>query len=108
MKLHNNSELFTNLIKATSDYYGIDTSLIEKDYYVTMVLKKLNDKIPGLMFKGGTCLSKCFNIIDRFSEDIDLTLDNEHFSQSKKRNANRLLIEVSDEIGLDLKDRERA
>lgn len=107
MNLHNNNELFNSLIKATSDYYGIDISLIEKDYYVTMVLMKLNDKIPGLMFKGGTCLSKCFKVIDRFSEDIDLTLDNEHFSQSQKRHANKLIIEVSDETGLELKNRER-
>lgn len=108
MNLHNNKEAFIELILATSEYFGIDSSLIEKDYYVTLYLKYVNKKIDGLLFKGGTSLSKCYGLIDRFSEDIDLTLDNEHYSQSKKRKANKDIIEVCDELGLFLKNREKA
>ena len=41
MKLHNNKEAFNNLISIISDYYKIDAALIEKDYYVTLVLREL-------------------------------------------------------------------
>ena len=49
--------------------------MIEKDYYVTMLLKNMARRLPFLVFKGGTSLSKCYQIIHRFSEDIDLTVD---------------------------------
>ena len=50
---------------------------IEKDWWVTMVLKALfeTDCVDFLEFKGGTSLSKGWNFIERFSEDIDLTID---------------------------------
>ena len=105
MKLHKNKNNFIDLIRLTSNYFGIETGLIEKDYFVTLILKIINEKIPGLVFKGGTSLSKCYKIIDRFSEDIDLTLDNEHFSQSKKRNANKTIIEVCDELEFNISNR---
>ena len=106
MKLHENKELFYDFVSTTSRYFNINPSLIEKDYYVTFLLKKLSEKIPGLLFKGGTCLSKCFHIIERFSEDIDLTLDVSHYSQSNKRKANKTVIEVCDELGFMLERRE--
>ena len=49
---------------------------IEKDWWVTQVLKAIF-ALPyaeHLSFKGGTSLSKCYHIIKRFSEDIDLNL----------------------------------
>ena len=105
MKLHNDRVKFSEAIAAASDHYGIDRALIEKDYFVTLFLKKASEKIQGLVFKGGTSLSKCHKIIDRFSEDIDLTLDAEHFSQSKKRQANKAIIEICDELGFYLINR---
>lgn len=106
MKLHSNKEDFRELIQATSEHFGIDAGLIEKDYFVTLFLKNASERIPGLVFKGGTSLSKCHKIIDRFSEDVDLTLDTEHFSQSKKRQANKTIIEICDELGFSLSNRE--
>ena len=106
MMLHNDRETFYNTVLAVSRDLKISPSLVEKDYYVTMILKSLSDDIPGLLFKGGTSLSKCYNIIDRFSEDIDLTLDKDHFTQSKKRSANKEIIKVCDELGLNLANRE--
>lgn len=66
MKLHENKELFNDAILATSEQKNIQAIYIEKDYWVTMAL--------FLIFKGGTSLSKCYNLIDRFSEDIDLVV----------------------------------
>lgn len=54
------------------------------------------------MFKGGTSLSKCYKIIDRFSEDIDITLDWEHQSQGKRRNLKYTIVEICNNLGLNL------
>lgn len=56
---------------------GINISIVEKDFWVTLMLDYLFHKSSYrdfFIFKGGTSLSKCFNIINRFSEDIDLIL----------------------------------
>lgn len=52
--------------------------ILEKDFWLCMILEYLFTQSPWskqLSFKGGTSLSKCFNVIHRFSEDIDLILD---------------------------------
>lgn len=57
--------------------YGNNKAIIEKDFWVTLVLDYLFHKCKYkdyFIFKGWTSLSKCFNIINRFSEDIDLIL----------------------------------
>ena len=54
--------------------------VIEKDWWVTAVLRAMFS-LPyanHLSFKGGTSLSKCWHLIDRFSEDIDIAIDREH------------------------------
>ena len=51
-------------------------AIIEKDYYVTEVLRIIAGTVGDkTIFKGGTSLSKGWNLIDRFSEDIDIFLD---------------------------------
>jgi hypothetical protein len=59
---------------------------VEKDWWVTAVLKALFNTSFGsyLMFKGGTSLSKGWNLINRFSEDIDLSLDQKYFLDQDK------------------------
>ena len=106
MRLHEDKSKFTEYIKAASVYFGINPALIEKDYYVTLFLSRAKDEIPGMVFKGGTSLSKCHKIIDRFSEDIDLTLDTEHFTQSPKRAANKTIIRICKDLGLALTNEE--
>jgi len=57
---------------------GVRGVVIEKDFWVCWILQKLygNDMLSkNIMFKGGTSLSKVFNVIERFSEDIDLVLN---------------------------------
>ena len=60
---------------------NIDEIAVEKDWWVTAVLYALfhTNISKYLLFKGGTSLSKCWNIIDRFSEDIDLALNRDFF-----------------------------
>ena len=58
---------------------GLPPSSIEKDWWVTQVLKALH-ALPyaeHIAFKGGTSLSKCWNLIARFSEDVDIALSRE-------------------------------
>ncbi len=76
MKLHNNIELFIEAIRLTSQKLNISDIYVEKDYWVTFALHTIfHNKIgEETVFKGGTALSKCFGIIERFSEDIDLVV----------------------------------
>lgn len=81
MLLHNDKNLFEQTILQVSQKSGIETGIIEKDYYVTLLLRELTDALPSMIFKGGTSLSKCHKVIKRFSEDIDITLDENHLTQ---------------------------
>lgn len=74
MYLHNDSELFRDIISETSYSLDIDPSIVEKDYFVTIFLKEVVSRQPDIIFKGGTSLSKCYKLINRFSEDIDLNI----------------------------------
>ena len=105
MELFENREEFIQIINLAAEHFGMDPALIEKDYFVTLFLKRAKEAIPGLVFKGGTSLSKCYKIIDRFSEDLDLTLDAEHFTQSKKRNSVKALADVCEALGFTLVNR---
>lgn len=76
MILHDNEEDFKDAIQATAEKLKIRDIFVEKDYWVTFVLKELSksDLKDDVVLKGGTSLSKAFDIISRFSEDIDLVL----------------------------------
>lgn len=85
--LHDDKELFEQAVLKTAKYMNIDAGIVEKDYYVTLMLKELAETVPDLVFKGGTSLSKCHKIINRFSEDIDLTIEYDAKpSESKRKN----------------------
>lgn len=66
------------LFLETASLVSTTSAIVEKDFWVVWTLNKLfsDDRLNKiLMFKGGTSLSKVFNLIGRFSEDIDLILD---------------------------------
>lgn len=72
MYLHE-TEFFSDEILAVAEFHKLSPDIIEKDYYVTLLLKALKDSCPNIVFKGGTSLSKGYQVIDRFSEDVDIT-----------------------------------
>lgn len=76
MNLHLDKENFEGAITAAADYFSIPEIFIEKDYWVTYALAELfqSEVKDRVVFKGGTSLSKCYKIIERFSEDIDLVV----------------------------------
>ncbi|MEG1522196.1 MAG: nucleotidyl transferase AbiEii/AbiGii toxin family protein [Bacteroidales bacterium] len=76
MNLHNNKKAFRQAIQYTADQLRISPVFIEKDYWVTFALYTISNNEVGkdTIFKGGTALSKCYKLIERFSEDIDLVV----------------------------------
>lgn len=69
--LHNHPD-FEALLRIVSNEKGIDPYLVEKDYWLMHVLFGLKRQGFSFNLKGGTSLSKGYQIIDRFSEDIDI------------------------------------
>ena len=66
------------LFRNTAQQTGLHEAIIEKDFWVCLTLDHLFHHSPwkdAFTFKGGTSLSKCYGLIRRFSEDIDLILD---------------------------------
>ena len=61
--LHEDKDEFAIAINMTSEKYGIMQNVAEKDYYVTLILRKLSEKLEYIVFKGGTSLSKCHKAI---------------------------------------------
>ncbi len=72
--LHNHPE-FKELLRTVEHEKGIERSLVEKDYWIMHVLYGLQQGNFEFELKGGTSLSKGYNIIHRFSEDIDIRIE---------------------------------
>jgi len=89
MKLHKDRDAFQALLSVVSGKTGIREDIVEKDYYLTLLLSELAERQTELpaYFKGGTALYKAIGSLKRFSEDIDLTVEVQDCSKSqgKKR-----------------------
>ncbi|MGM0586987.1 MAG: nucleotidyl transferase AbiEii/AbiGii toxin family protein [Bacteroidota bacterium] len=98
MKLHEDAEKLDQAIEAASQHFGIRSIYIEKDYWVTYALKNIfNDRVGNYaVFKGGTSLSKCYSLIHRFSEDIDIVVITEGLSKTA---ASNMVRRVSKRVG---------
>ena len=93
-KLWLNNELVDRIAMlqhTEAEHPGINQVAIEKDWWVTVTLKALfqTDCCGSPIFKGGTSLSKGFNIIERFSEDIDLAISRSFFGIEKSNKSQR-------------------
>lgn len=103
--LHDNKQLFEELIINTSEYLGTSVGIVEKDYYVTLFLKELCSIMPEIVFKGGTSLSKCYHVIKRFSEDIDLNIKSEGKpSEGKRKQIKASILQVIEKLQFTLKN----
>ena len=89
MKLHKDRDAFQALLTAISEKTGVREDILEKDYYLTLLLSELASWQKELLayFKGGTALYKAIGSLKRFSEDIELTVEVQDCSKSqgKKR-----------------------
>lgn len=101
--LHNDRALFEQVILRVSEDTGIEASIIEKDYYVTLFLQRIVERMPNIIFKGGTSLSKCYKLINRFSEDIDLNIDTEsHPTEGQRKKLKENIVSIVEEFGFTL------
>ena len=101
MNLHEDTKLFSDAVRATAQQMGILDIYIEKDYWVTKALHAIFSSEIGadVVFKGGTSLSKCYKLIERFSEDIDLvTLRKEEESGNQLKNKLKAITRAVSEV----------
>ncbi len=69
-----NKDNFLRVLELTSAQTGFPLLILEKDYYLTLVLSDINRLSENLIFKGGTCLNKIYYSYYRLSEDLDFTM----------------------------------
>lgn len=104
MNIHLDEKAFKALIANTANFLQMNQAFIEKDYWVTFVLKKLSKSQhkDNFIFKGGTSLSKAHKIIERFSEDVDLAvIVNENLSSNQLK---KLIDTTSKELTKDFEE----
>ncbi len=101
MNLHHDHEAFSELIIAISNELHIPPGIIEKDYYVTLALRELAFRVKGMVFKGGTSLTKCYQMLDRFSEDIDISYAASEGipGESRKRQLKKAVVSSIESMG---------
>jgi hypothetical protein len=92
---------FDQVVLRAAENFGMRPAIVEKDYFVTEALRAIADSAGDkVIFKGGTSLSKGWNLIQRFSEDVDLFLDPLAFEPPLGKNAiDRELKKLRDAVG---------
>lgn len=101
MRLHEDKKLFQEAVRFTAQQMGILEIYIEKDYWVCYALKQIFTSLVAeySIFKGGTALSKCYKIIERFSEDIDLVvIKSEEETPNQLKNKIKKISDVVNDI----------
>ena len=109
MNLHLNSDAFKELVELSTNHFGYQQSHVEKDYWVSKILKELVQSEFSEMtnFKGGTSISKGYGLINRFSEDLDLFVHTGSQTSSKQaektltRKISHFIIEQNKEMYVD-------
>jgi predicted nucleotidyltransferase component of viral defense system len=94
-------ELFFDAAAAESN---IPFEIIEKDFWVVWTLERLfslSELSDHLTFKGGTSLSKVYDVIKRFSEDIDLSIEKEFFGFNKDNDPEKVASKNKQRAALD-------
>lgn len=100
MYLHDNPDYFLTLIKAASDALNVMDALVEKDYYVSLILSEIASTSDLAVFKGGTSLSKAHHAINRFSEDIDIAFCGHLGASRRKKLKYNVIAPIAQKFGL--------
>ena len=93
------------IIETVARELGRSEQMVEKDTIQSIFLFELAKSELPFVFKGGNSLSKVYNLIDRFSEDIDLSM-NRRPTQSERVKSKELIIEIAENLGLVLSNPE--
>lgn len=102
-KLRDTPDDLFALVGEASDYLGIPPEFVEKDYWVTELLRSVAKPVDDavVIFKGGTSLSKAFGLIERFSEDVDILVSIKNPDFGKER-VHKILKRICTRAGEDL------
>ncbi|MEE1249622.1 MAG: nucleotidyl transferase AbiEii/AbiGii toxin family protein [Lachnospiraceae bacterium] len=93
------------IIETVARELGRTEQMVEKDTIQSMFLLELSKSELPFVFKGGTSLSKAYNLIDRFSEDIDLSM-NRRPTQTERKHSKELIVGIAEDLGLILSNPE--
>jgi predicted nucleotidyltransferase component of viral defense system len=106
MNLHEDKAIFQQILECMATHTLFDTSIVEKDYFVTYFLQKIIEKQPSVILRGGTSLSKCYKIINRFSEDIDLNVDTESakLTEGQRKRLKADIVSIIEDSGFSLEN----
>ncbi|WP_418253674.1 nucleotidyl transferase AbiEii/AbiGii toxin family protein [Gordonibacter urolithinfaciens] len=102
MYLHEDQDALEQSVRATTNALGLSEGYVLKDYYAVTMLREVTQRNPDLIFKGGTCLSKCYGIIQRFSEDVDLGIPYEHATEGMRKRIKKAVVESAEQLGLEI------
>ena len=72
--IHKDKDKFSKIVDRVASQTGFYAPIIEKDYYLTLILSQINNLSESLFFKGGTCLNKIYYSYYRLSEDLDFSM----------------------------------
>lgn len=97
----NHSKEWKEIIETVAREIGRTELMVEKDTVQSMFLSELSKAELPFVFKGGTSLSKAYNMIDRFSEDIDLSM-NRKPTESERKASKKLIIQIAESLGMTL------
>jgi len=96
-RLRDNEADFEGAVVGAAERLGLAPLFVEKDYWVTQVLRALHDQHAGaFVLKGGTSLSKGYELIERFSEDVDILIQPAKGDSAKSRE--RLLQTIAEHV----------
>ncbi|RFU66799.1 nucleotidyl transferase AbiEii/AbiGii toxin family protein [Bacillus sp. V59.32b] len=108
MKLHEDEQAFNETIALVAQEKLIPEEQVEKDYFVSVLLQQIVNRAPNIVFKGGTSLSKCFKLINRFSEDIDINFkENANPTQGEMEKLKAGIIAAIDDAKLELTNKDK-
>ena len=95
----NYKEQWEEIIETVAAEEHRTIQMIEKDTIQSMFLHEISKSELPFVFKGGTSLSKAYGLIDRFSEDIDLSM-NRKPTESEKKKSKIVIMEIAEKMGL--------
>ena len=102
MLLSNDKELFGRLLEIITNDEGIASNYIEKDFYAISILKELVSRNDKFVFKGGTSLSVCQKVINRFSEDIDVSYADETITVGTRKRIKQSFFDSIEAVSLEV------
>ncbi len=104
MRLYKDSVLLGQAVEAAARFFKVDPSIVEKDYYVSVFLKRLTKSLPDFVLTGSFPLFKCRKVIQRFPESLDLAPARDPVTKGQRKQVKKAVTEVCTELGFALRN----